>query len=171
MGVFCVECGTKLERPVEDHCAACGAATPAFPVPSSAAIVLDGTRLLMVRRAVAPWAGCWDIPGGFCEPGEHPRDTARREVLEEAGVEVEIVGLLGAWLGTYEESTNETHGKTSLSIYYIAKRGGEGSFEILGNEVSEVRWFPLSDLPENVSFPKHTTPVLETLKQKFDGRS
>jgi 8-oxo-dGTP diphosphatase len=60
----------------------------------------DG-QLLLLRRANEPWLGRWDIPGGFCEPDEHPVETAVREAREECGFEVEVTGLLGMWLDRY----------------------------------------------------------------------
>ena len=55
-----------------------------------------GSRVLLVKRGKAPRAGQWSIPGGHQELGETLRAGAAREVLEETGVEVEIVRLLDA---------------------------------------------------------------------------
>ena len=50
------------------------------------AVVVRGDEVLMIRRADN---GRWAPVAGIIEPGEHPADTAEREVLEEAGVVVE----------------------------------------------------------------------------------
>ena len=55
-----------------------------------------GPRVLLVKRGKAPRAGQWSIPGGHQELGETLRAGAAREVLEETGVEVEIIRLLDA---------------------------------------------------------------------------
>lgn len=55
-----------------------------------------GPRVLLIKRGKAPRAGQWSIPGGHQEAGETLRAGAVREVLEETGVEVEIVRLLDA---------------------------------------------------------------------------
>ena len=60
------------------------------------AVVLDSDRVLFVRQAPGhSLAGKWSIPWGMVEDGESPADAALRESLEEAGVEVEVKGLLG----------------------------------------------------------------------------
>ncbi|UFN50716.1 NUDIX hydrolase [Roseomonas sp. OT10] len=51
-------------------------------------IVFRGEEVLLVRRGKPPRMGEWSIPGGAQELGETAEDTARRELREEAGVEV-----------------------------------------------------------------------------------
>ena len=60
----------------------------------------DG-RLLFSRRGIDPFKGKWDFPGGFLDEEEHPLDCIRRELEEEAGVEVEPLEFLGVWLDRY----------------------------------------------------------------------
>jgi len=57
--------------------------------------IVEGRRLLLVKRLRAPEAGCWNLPGGRVEFGERAADAARREAAEELGVEVEILAPLG----------------------------------------------------------------------------
>jgi ADP-ribose pyrophosphatase YjhB (NUDIX family) len=53
--------------------------------------VRDG-RTLVTIRAREPEKGRVDVPGGFLEVGEHPVDGLVREVREELGMEVEVLG-------------------------------------------------------------------------------
>jgi 8-oxo-dGTP diphosphatase len=56
-------------------------------------------RCLLLRRSPANrrFAGLWELPGGKCEPGE-PFDAAlRREAREETGLDVELLGVVGAF--------------------------------------------------------------------------
>jgi 8-oxo-dGTP diphosphatase len=65
-------------------------------VPCAGAVVHDAAgRLLLVRRGREPGRGRWSLPGGRCEPGETPAETAVREVREETGLEVVAGALVG----------------------------------------------------------------------------
>ncbi len=70
-------------------------------IPCVGAVVHDdGGRLLLVRRAHAPAAGRWSIPGGRVERGESDAQAVRREVREETGLDV----VVGVRLGTVERA-------------------------------------------------------------------
>jgi mutator protein MutT len=53
------------------------------------AVVLDGERVLLIRRAHEPLKGQWSLPGGGVELGETLEQAVRREVEEETGLRVE----------------------------------------------------------------------------------
>jgi 8-oxo-dGTP diphosphatase len=59
----------------------------------------DGAEpsVLLLRRAVQPGRGAWDLPAGYLDPGESFEMAARRETREEAGIEVELLDLLGVY--------------------------------------------------------------------------
>lgn len=66
-------------------------------IPCVGAIVFDEHgRLLLIRRAHAPAAGLWSIPGGRVEPGEDAVAATVREVREETGLDVRVVREVGS---------------------------------------------------------------------------
>src|SRR4051794_4274090 len=96
--VFCSHCAAELPSPPPVTCERCGASHYANPKPCGGALVTRDGRLLLIRRATEPYRGSWDIPGGFCEPREHPAAAAEREVREETGLEVRVADLVGMWI-------------------------------------------------------------------------
>ena len=122
----------------------------ANPVPAVAALVVDTAgRLLLARRAYAPDAGLWDTPGGFLDEGEEPRDGLRRELREEAGVEIEIGDFFGMYLDRYGSVEDAPY---VLNLVWRASIVA-GELEA-ADDVSELAWFARDDLPpsEDLAF-------------------
>lgn len=121
------------------------------PKPVTATLVpLDG-GLVLVERRFEPFVGDWCLPGGFIENSEDPQESAAREVLEETGLEVEIVELLGA--------SAPGHGINVVILFYLAKQIG-GSL-IAGDDASDVGTFAQEALPKNIAFPLHRKMIAQ----------
>lgn len=87
-----------------------------FNVAIKAMIEKDGKYLILVRdRNDNIAAGEHDTPGGVPEYGEKPEETLRREVMEESGLEVEIIRPLKVW--TVIKEKYQTIGITYLCRY------------------------------------------------------
>ncbi|MEU4212754.1 NUDIX domain-containing protein [Streptomyces sp. NPDC026206] len=71
-----------------------GRSTPLHSVSVAGAVVRHDGRVLAIRRADN---GHWELPGGVLEIDETPEDGARREVLEETGIEVSVDRLTGVY--------------------------------------------------------------------------
>jgi ADP-ribose pyrophosphatase YjhB (NUDIX family) len=67
---------------------------PDAPIVGVGAVVLDRDRVLLIRRGRAPLKNEWSIPGGAVELGETLREAIRREVFEETGVDVKVLGMV-----------------------------------------------------------------------------
>ncbi len=140
----CPRCGESLagdEARVE--CTACGFVAYANPAPAACALCVDDAgRLLLTRRAWEPYAGMWDLPGGFLGEGEHPLDALRRELREETGLDVEPTGWFGAYMVPYGEGPDVRIDPNLDGLARVA--GGEPQ---AADDVSELRFFARDELP------------------------
>ena len=158
---FCPNCGAPLpvptvppERVVSLACPACGVTHYQNAKPCAGGIIVREGRVLLGRRRIEPFRGWWDIPGGFLEPWEHPRDAVIREVEEETGLRVHPADLLGIWIDRYGDG-----GDYCLNIYYLCEvLDGETS---PGDDLIELRWFTPQELPGQIAF-SHARDVLLT---------
>lgn len=86
--------GAALTEGVEPASAGRGDANSA-PILVVGAAIVSGDRVLACRRAIpADLAGCWEFPGGKVEPGESRDAALVREIAEELGCVVRLVGWL-----------------------------------------------------------------------------
>lgn len=116
------------------------------PIPAAGAVVVRDGSILLVRRGVEPLAGTWTVPGGRQRVGESLRETARRETLEETGIEVEVGDP--AWVG----DVIDPGGKWHLSIVDFHAIAVGGSLRA-GDDAAEALWVPLDEAAGLVTTP------------------
>lgn len=85
--------------------------------PSVGAVVFKGSDVLLIKRGKAPLKGHWSIPGGKVEFGEPLEQALIREVREETGVEIKILGLIDV----FESLPTSTINKHYLMVDYVAE--------------------------------------------------
>ncbi|MDW8339142.1 MAG: NUDIX domain-containing protein, partial [Thermoleophilia bacterium] len=162
----CAQPLSLLERRVE--CPACRFVHYANPIPAVAALVLDeNERLLLARRAQEPFAGRWDMPGGFLEEGERPVEALRRELEEETSLTVAVGRLVGVYPDAYGEGPDAVE-VVNLAWEAIPVAGDPAP----ADDVSELRWFSLDELPprDELAFG-WIAPMLEEWVAARRGRS
>jgi 8-oxo-dGTP diphosphatase len=122
------------------------AAPPAtVVVPSVFCAVRDTPgRLLLVRRCDS---GTWELPGGQVDVGETAGQTAVRETMEEAGVAVEVTGLVGLFTdpGHVVRSLGGTVRQQFVVVLHARPVGGTPHGD--AHETSEAAWVEVADLP------------------------
>lgn len=100
----------------------------------------DEGRVLLGRRGIEPFLGLWDTPGGFVEVGESLEECVRRELREEAGVEVEVGRLIASVPDTYGPT-----GDATLNAFFECRLlSGDPQPD---DDVAELRWFAPDALP------------------------
>jgi ADP-ribose pyrophosphatase YjhB (NUDIX family) len=111
---------------------------PDRPVAGVGAVVIADGRILLVRRGAAPRIGHWSLPGGAQELGETFAEACAREVREETGIKIEILGLVDA----VDSITRDAGGRVQyhyLLVDLLARPSG-GALKA-GDDVSDARWF------------------------------
>jgi 8-oxo-dGTP diphosphatase len=141
---FCPSCGGPLPEVAApgtpQRCEQCGRLHFRDPKVGVGVVVHDESgRLLLVRRGVEPGAGKWALPAGFVDAGEDPRDAARREALEETGLEV----VVGAVIDSYPGEPGS--GVTFFLSFEAAVVGGTLQ---AGDDATDVGFFAPDALPE-----------------------
>ncbi|MBG0567387.1 NUDIX domain-containing protein [Actinoplanes sp. NEAU-A11] len=128
--------------------------------PVVAAVVVQGRRGLLIRRAVEEGRLSWQFPAGKVEPGESIDETAVRETLEETGLAVQVVGHLGM----------RVHPDTGRTIFYVACEVESGTaYAASGAEVAEVAWCDLETVAALVPYRLHG-PVQRYLDDHLERR-
>lgn len=108
-------------------------------------------------------AGLWLPPGGHVEPNEHPKETVKRELMEELGVQA-VFRLRDPFFLTVTKTagpTTEQH--TDVSVWYLLDGSVNTPYRFDEGEFSEIRWFPPTDIPYASSDP-HMQRCIKKLK-------
>jgi mutator protein MutT len=165
---FCPVCGAKYpEASVSGfahHCAVCGHMFYENLQTTASAIIFQNNQLLLVKRAKNPRLGCWDFPGGFVEPNEHPLQAVQREIQEELGVECTVGELFGFYGPTEYFYQGKRH--SNGDVYYLAHLK---SLNIqVADDVADFAWFALDNLPsdDQIAFPAQLELIAD-IKKKF----
>ena len=163
---YCPRCGSRLtvrrvDKRERQTCSNCGFIFYKNSKPCVGVLALDEDRVLLVQRAIEPFKGYWDIPGGFLEAGEHPAAGAVREVGEETGLVIEPTEILGVFMDVYGAAREPT-----LNICYIARV--VGGHPQAGSDAATMHWFPIDELPNDIAFD-WAKDALDLLKERLEN--
>ncbi len=136
--------GVKFGRQ-RRFCRYCGFIHFDDPKVAVAALISDGERVVLVRRAAVPAIGYWALPAGYMDADELPEEALVREVAEETGLTVRVVSLHAiAPLAGWAE-------RRGILLLYLAE---PASGELAAHDdASEARWFTAGEIPwEELAF-------------------
>jgi ADP-ribose pyrophosphatase YjhB (NUDIX family) len=129
------------------------------------ALLIDGNRILLVERGHEPLKGYWSLPGGCVETGELLEDALRREVLEETGLEIEIVHLIEV----FERITPTENGATEyhfILLDYICRPVG-GVLQA-SDDASRAEWFTEDEVAAGKMGERITRGTPRVIAKAFD---
>ena len=150
---WCPHCRAALARATRGgaprpHCPACGFTFFANPGVGAASVIRDANgRILLVQRGPEQFgAGRWCFPCGFVEWGEDVREAARREALEEAGIEV-VIGDPIHVASNFHDPT-----KSTVGIWFAAQMVDPAAEPVAGDDAVAIGWFDPA-VPPPLAFP------------------
>ncbi|TQD23885.1 NUDIX hydrolase [Methanolobus vulcani] len=129
--------------------------TPKLTV--DAVIILNG-KIVLIQRKNPPFQGKLALPGGFVDIGETTEEAVVREVLEETGLTIEIVKLLGV----YSEPSRDPRGHT-VSVVYLTLGNGVPKAD---SDAKAVHLLSLEDIPR-MAFDHNL--IIDNARSDIDG--
>jgi 8-oxo-dGTP diphosphatase len=113
--------------------------SPSFTVGSICMIERSDGAVLLVRQS---YRNGWGVPGGLLKRGETPEDAARREVLEEVGLRIELVGEPAVVVAPKAQ-------RVDLVFRAVPAAGQDATTaRPVSPEIVEAAWFATDDFPE-----------------------
>lgn len=137
---------------------------PTQPLVGVGAIVIEDGRVLLIKRGKAPLLGEWSIPGGMLEVGETLRYAAERETLEETGLVVRAIELLGVFERVVPDDQKRTIYHYVLIDFLCQKISGEAQ---ASGDAADACWFTLNEV-EQLPLAADTADVIRLGFKKSD---
>jgi ADP-ribose pyrophosphatase YjhB (NUDIX family) len=122
-------------------------------------------QVLLVRRAVEPFAGYWSLPGGRLWGHEALDEAAWRQLVEKTALRASYLEQLY----TFELCDVSRQMEAALVAYYALVRT-DGTEVAAGRNTMEAAWFPVDDLPAALAFDNDEilTYALQRLRAKVE---
>jgi ADP-ribose pyrophosphatase YjhB (NUDIX family) len=131
-------------------------------VPSVTAVVEDDGKILLIHKTDND---LWALPGGGHDPGESIRDTVVREVREETGYDVDVIGIVGTYTNPrHVMAYDDGEVRQQFSICFIARLlGGHAA---TSSESKAVEWIQPAAIDELPMHPSMRTRIQHYLDRR-----
>ena len=139
---------------------------PDRPIVGVGVVVFRGDEVLLIKRGKPPVSDRWSIPGGAQEVGETVREAALREVAEETGIEIDIVGLIDVVDGITRDAGGRAKYHYTLVDFAALWRSGEAR---AASDAAATRWIGHDALSE-VALWDETRRIVARAAEMTDGR-
>ncbi len=137
---------------------------PERPIVAVAGIVWRGESVLLIKRGKEPKRGHWSLPGGAQELGESVHECLKRELREEAGIEVEIEDLIGIVDAIHEDAGGRLQHHYTIIDYAAAWRSGELR---PGDDAADARFVPIGELGKFDLNPQMSEFIAESHRRRL----
>ena len=129
---------------------------PEQPLVGVAAVIFREEEVLLVLRGQEPALGSWSLPGGLVELGETLEAALQRELQEEVGLAVRILGITAVLDRIFRDPQGGIPYHYVLVDFLCDYEAGELR---PGSDITDARFTPLSDL-DRLELPEHTAQVI-----------
>jgi 8-oxo-dGTP diphosphatase len=136
---------------------------PDQPLVGVGAVILRGEEVLLVRRGQEPAQGDWSLPGGLVELGETLTAAIHRELAEETGLRVRILGIAAVLERLFPDAAGKIAYHYVLIDYLCEYLEGELK---PGSDITAARFVALADL-DRFELPQFTLKVIRRAWEQF----
>lgn len=99
-------------------------------------------EVLLIKRKKEPYKDFWALPGGFLEIEETPLEGARRELIEETNLDIEVLKEVG----TFGDIDRDPRGRTITIVFYTFIHDNQQVAQPK-SDAAEVKWFSVKNIP------------------------
>lgn len=121
-------------------------------------------EILLVKEGKQVAENLYNLPAGSMETGESPEETAVREALEEAGLEIEPDRFQGVYTDTTET------GKEQVLNFVFASQTSEKPEIQQDDTVKDYSWFKPAEIPENQLRADYIKKAVKDWKKESEGK-
>lgn len=103
----------------------------------------ERVKVLLIERGRDPFKGCWAFPGGFLEEDETIDNCARRELMEETGIELDTLQQLHVFSDPLRDTSRESR---VITVAFVAVTDEIPA--IAQDDAAKAKWWYIDELPQ-----------------------